>query len=119
MSRSSRLLRNWPNGITRRPFPADTPAISNLKSCWKKRATRSRNSGFRKCAGELKVVTDKLAGAGNIVIIDTSSLYSDDPRLTGHLKSGDFFGVAQFPTATFLSTALEDKGTNTMVTGDL
>jgi hypothetical protein len=52
-------------------------------------------------------------------VIDTSSLFADDARLTGHLKSADFFAVSQYPTATFVSTAIEEKGTNTMVTGDL
>lgn len=83
------------------------------------KVTRSHNGGFRNFAGELKVVNDHLAGAGNKVVIDMSSLYADDPRLTGHLKSPDFFSVAQFPTATFVSTAIEEKATNSTVTGDL
>ena len=35
------------------------------------------------------------------------------------MKSPDFFNAAQFPTATFVSSAVEDKQTNTMVTGNL
>jgi len=83
------------------------------------KVTRSHLGGFRKFAGEFKVVNGRLANSGNKVVIDTSSLFADDPRLTSHLKSPDFFAVAQYPTSTFVSTALEEKGTNTIVTGDL
>jgi len=83
------------------------------------KVTRSHNGGFKNFVGELKVVNGRLAGAGNKVVIDTSSVYADDPRLTGHLKSPDFFSVAQYPTATFVTTAIEEKATNSTVTGDL
>jgi len=96
-------------------FGPKTSAIGFIGS----KVTRSHNGGFRNFAGEFKVVNDRLAGAGNKVVIDASSLFADDPRLTGHLKGGDFFAVSQFPTATFVSTAIEPKATNTMVTGDL
>ena len=44
--------------------------------------------------------------------IDTDSLYSDNVKLTGHLKSPDFFGVKDNPKATFKTTKVEktDKG---------
>src|SRR5258707_7418810 len=83
------------------------------------KVTRSHLGGFRKFAGEFKVVKGRLENAGNKVVIDTSSLYADDPRLTSHLKSPDFFCVAQYPTSTFVSTGIEEKGTNTIITGDL
>ena len=38
--------------------------------------------------------------------IDMNSIESDDPKLTGHLKSPDFFDVAKFPKATFVSTSI-------------
>ena len=38
--------------------------------------------------------------------IDMNSIESDDPKLTGHLKSADFFDVAKFPKATFVSTSI-------------
>lgn len=46
------------------------------------------------------------------VEIDVNSLYSDDPKLTAHLKAPDFFGVKEHPTAKFVSTKVEksDKG---------
>ena len=46
-------------------------------------------------AGELQKVT---------FTVDTTSVTSDNEKLTGHLKSPDFFDVAKFPTASFEST---------------
>jgi len=42
--------------------------------------------------------------------IDMNSIQSDDEKLTGHLKSPDFFDVAKFPKATFTSTSLTPAG---------
>jgi polyisoprenoid-binding protein YceI len=44
--------------------------------------------------------------------IDLNSIETDDEKLTGHLKTPDFFDVAQYPKATFVSTSLtEGAGT--------
>jgi polyisoprenoid-binding protein YceI len=53
------------------------------------------------------------------VEIDCDSLYSDDAKLTAHLKAPDFFGVKDNPKSTFKTTKIEktDKGYN--ITGDL
>jgi len=53
--------------------------------------------------------------------IDTDSISSDNPKLTGHLKSADFFDTAKFPKARFTSTSVRprfDRGTHD-VTGNL
>lgn len=83
------------------------------------KVTGSHNGGFKNFAGEFKVVNGQLAGAGNKVVINTTSLWSDADRLTGHLKSPDFFDVAKFPTATFVTLAVEARATNSLVTGNL
>lgn len=83
------------------------------------KVTGSHHGGFRNFAGEFKVADGKLAGAGHKVVIDTRSLWSDNQRLTGHLKNPDFFHVEQFPTATFEATAVEPKGNEWTVTGNL
>ena len=57
--------------------------------------------------------------------IDLNSVESDTEKLTGHLKSADFFDVAKFPKATFVSTSLTDApagaagGATHMLTGTL
>lgn len=83
------------------------------------KVTGSHNGGFKNFAGELKVVNGQIAGAGNKVVIDTTSLWSDNDRLTGHLKSADFFDVAKFSTATFVTTSVDQKDTNSTITGNL
>ncbi len=54
--------------------------------------------------------------------VDTTSVYSDNEKLTGHLKSPDFFDVAKYPKATFKTTKIEtlegEGGTHT-ITGDM
>ncbi len=83
------------------------------------KVTGSHNGGFKKFAGELHVANGKLADAGNKVVIETASLYADNDRLTGHLKSKDFFNVGEIPTATFETTAITPNATNSTVTGSL
>lgn len=55
--------------------------------------------------------------------IETGSVESDDEKLTGHLKSPDFFDVEKYPKAEFVSTAITAKtaagGATHEVTGDL
>jgi polyisoprenoid-binding protein YceI len=48
-----------------------------------------------------------------------ASLWADNEKLTGHLKTADFFNVAQFPTSTFETTEIKPNGTNSTVTGNL
>jgi polyisoprenoid-binding protein YceI len=97
---------------------AFTPGPSTIGFVGSK-VTGSHNGGFRKFAGELRVVNGKVADTGNKVVIDTTSLWADNDRLTGHLKSPDFFNVAQYPTAVFQTTSIVPNATNSTVAGDL
>lgn len=83
------------------------------------KVTRSHNGGFKKFDGQIAVENGHLANTGNKIVIDMTSIWTDTDRLTGHLKSPDFFNVAQIPTATFETTSIADQGTNSMVTGNL
>lgn len=83
------------------------------------KVTGSHNGGFTKFTGELRTMNGKLVGEGNKVVIDMGSTYADNDRLTGHLKSADFFNAAQIPTATFVTRSISEQATNSLVTGDL
>lgn len=96
-------------------FKADPSTVEFVGS----KVTRSHNGGFKNFAGEFKVVNGRVADTGNKVLIDASSLWADDNRLTSHLKSPDFFNVAQNPTATFVSTSVGQAKDGPTVTGDL
>jgi polyisoprenoid-binding protein YceI len=96
-------------------FGPETSAVDFIGS----KVTGSHKGGFKKFTGELNVIGDRLVPAGNKVVIDMDSTWSDSERLTGHLKNADFFDVPKFPTATFVTTGIEKGATNSTVTGNL
>jgi polyisoprenoid-binding protein YceI len=51
--------------------------------------------------------------------IDMNQLHSDNPKLTNHLKSPDFFGVKSNPKAKFVTTKVEKADGDYKVTGEL
>lgn len=51
--------------------------------------------------------------------IDVSTVDTGEEARDKHLKTPDFFDVATYPTATFVSTSVEKSGTGLTVKGDL
>jgi polyisoprenoid-binding protein YceI len=97
---------------------------SNTKIEWVGTKKGGKHTGgFKDFSGKLTPANaDAITGTTISVEIKTSSLYSDAPKLTQHLKSPDFFGVDTYPKASFVSTKIEAAadGTNThKITGDL
>jgi polyisoprenoid-binding protein YceI len=97
-----------------------TISPDNSKVEWTgSKVTGSHDGGFKKFAGEI-VVADNNAEKSQVHIdIDVDSIYSDSDKLTGHLKSPDFFDVAKFPQASFHSTEIKKEGEKFNVSGDL
>jgi polyisoprenoid-binding protein YceI len=93
----------------------DTSKISFVGS----KVTGSHDGGFNEFDGEVTVVDGDPTKSSIVVDIDTTSLWTDTERLTGHLKSADFFEVEKYPTATFRSTSIEDAGDHYVITGNL
>jgi polyisoprenoid-binding protein YceI len=83
------------------------------------KVTGSHDGGFKEFSGELRLENGELADRGIQVEIITDSLWSDSDRLTGHLKNQDFFHVEKYPTATFVSTAIDPSDNGATITGDL
>ena len=77
------------------------------------------DGGFKTVKGVANVPDDDLTKLKIEVEIDTTSLYSDNPKLTNHLKSPDFFGVKTNPTSKFVSSRVEKEGSEYRITGDL
>ncbi len=83
------------------------------------KVTGSHEGGFEKFEGT--ITTDgTIEGSTIEVLISAASLWADNDKLTGHLKSAEFFDVEQFESASFMSTgiAANEDGTY-QVTGTL
>lgn len=73
--------------------------------------------GFKTLSGTVTVDADKKVTKIEVEI-DTDSLWSDNEKLTQHLKAPDFFNVKANPKAKFVSTKIEGSGEQ-VVTGNL
>jgi len=82
------------------------------------KVTGSHNGGFKNFAGTLTSQDGKITGSPEIKI-GMNSIWADNDRLTGHLKSPDFFDVAKFPVSTFTVTSIEGSGPTNRVSGNL
>ncbi len=69
------------------------------------KVTASHEGSFQRFTGTVNLADD-ITLSSFTVEIDTESVVTDNERLTGHLKSEDFFDVATYPTASFVSTAI-------------
>ena len=75
---------------------------------------------FKTVKGEYLFDKEDLAKSSVSVEIDTASVDTNQGPRDDHLKSPDFFNAAEFPTMTFVSTAIEKTGEKTgKITGDL
>jgi len=87
------------------------------------KVTMSHPGGFKQFSGTITLVGEKAENSKVTVDIDLSSVYTNEDKLTEHLKTPDFFDVAKYPKANFTSTSIVPdtaKGAdNYTVTGDL
>jgi polyisoprenoid-binding protein YceI len=100
---------------------AITPQNSKIEFIGSK-VTGSHNGSFEKFNGEIHYANNDPAASHVAITIDATSVKTDDPKLTEHLKTADFFDVAKFPDAKFESTAIKaggEKGATHTVTGNL
>ncbi|HJW34479.1 MAG TPA: YceI family protein [Holophagaceae bacterium] len=93
---------------------------SHSEVAFKVRHILSKTPGrFSKFEGQIVVNPKDMAKSSVDVTIDAKSISTDNPSRDGHLNSPDFFDTAKFPTLTFKSTAVVDKGNGQLeVTGD-
>lgn len=71
------------------------------------KVTGSHTGGFKTFTGHFTVKDGKPVGNDHKVVIDMASTFSDAEKLTGHLKSPDFFDVEKFPESTFDVTEIK------------
>ena len=86
---------------------AVTPDTTTIQFVGKHTDERPDRTGvFAAFAGSIQVDEGSQMVESISLEIDTNSLTTAIERLTTHLKSGDFFEVQEFPTATFQSTSV-------------
>ena len=83
------------------------------------KVTGSHDGGFKTVEGVIDVADGDPTKSSVKVTIDTTSIWSDSDRLTGHLSSADFFDVETHPISTFESTSIVRDGAGYSVTGNL
>ncbi|MGH9871466.1 MAG: YceI family protein [Pyrinomonadaceae bacterium] len=85
------------------------------------KVTRSHNGSFKQFSGQIDLAPNNIQDSRVTIDIETGSVVADESDLTAHLKTPDFFNVAKFPKATFVSTKIEPAaagGDNYNVTGN-
>ncbi|MEM7602083.1 MAG: YceI family protein [Verrucomicrobiota bacterium] len=71
------------------------------------KVTGSHEGGFKKFSGTFQIAGDEPGQGPHHIEIDTTSVWSDNEKLTEHLKSPDFFDVEKFPTSKFTLDSVE------------
>ncbi|MEI8211755.1 MAG: YceI family protein [Planctomycetota bacterium] len=84
-----------------------------------KKTDGSHKGGFKEFTVDAKADTDSPDKSTINIEIDTESLWSDDAKLTEHLKNPDFFNVRKYPKIKFESTKIEVDGESATITGKL
>src|SRR5207237_5581818 len=75
------------------------------------KVTRSHNGSFKQFNGTIDLLGNSAEQSRVTIDIETASVVTDEDQLTGHLKTPDFFDVAKYPKATFVSTKIERSTT--------
>ena len=104
--------------------PADGPGMaldeSNTEITFVgTKADGKHDGGFKEFSGRvgLDEASEKIESIS--VEIQTASLWSDNEKLTAHLKNADFFNVNEHPTAKFESTSIKGDADELKETGNL
>jgi polyisoprenoid-binding protein YceI len=74
---------------------------------------------FDQFEGSAHVDTANPANSSVTVTIDAASVTTGNEQRDGHLKTPDFFDIANYPQITFVSTDVERDGAEWAITGDL
>ena len=74
---------------------------------------------FADYSGTFTIDGENIANSKAEITIQTASILTGQADRDGHLKSPDFLDVENFPTITFVSTAVAEKGDQVVITGDL
>ena len=85
-----------------------TPQNSKVEFIGAK-VTGQHKGGFERFSGTIDYAGQPEKSRVSITI-EVDSIFTDDPKLTAHLKTPDFFDAAKFPQAKFESTEITAGG---------
>lgn len=74
---------------------------------------------FKEFGAEVELEGDDLTSAQVRFWANTDSIFTNDEKRDGHLRSGDFFESGKYPKLSFTSTRIEGSGSAWKMTGDL
>ena len=77
------------------------------------------SGAFGASGGTLDIDPAKPSAAKVVVTFNVADMSTTVPAFTKHLSSSDFFDVAKFPTATFISTGVQASGDSAKISGNL
>ena len=95
------------------PFP------SQVEFAVKHMMVTTVKGSFTRFDGSIVLDEQRIENSTVSVVIDATSLDTRDAKRDTHLRSADFFDVAQHSVITFVSGGIEQAGHNLRVTGDL
>jgi polyisoprenoid-binding protein YceI len=105
-----------PESQSARPVGAEAPLVISPENSKVEfvaaKVTRSHQGSFKQFAGKIDLAPNNIPDSRVTIDIDTGSVVTDEPALTAHLKTADFFDVAKYPKATFVSTKMESVNTS-------
>lgn len=106
-------------------LPGLTTGTWNIDPSHTEASFTVRHAGISKVRGTVAVtegtltIGDDLAASSVTAVLDASKVTTGDANRDGHLLSGDFFDVENFPTWTFTSTSVSGTGASFVAVGDL
>ncbi|MFA9564510.1 MAG: YceI family protein [Acidimicrobiales bacterium] len=107
------------------------PTTTALTGTWTIDAARStvgfsvKHLGFLRVSGTMPIgegkitVGEDLEAASVTVELDPAGFDTGTEKRDEHVRSGDFLDVEQFPSASYRSTGVEQRGTSFTVHGEL
>jgi polyisoprenoid-binding protein YceI len=105
---STTVARALPEGAEALPITPETSKIEFVGS----KVTGKHDGGFKSFSGVWGLMPEKVEASVLSAEIDMNSTWADNDKLTGHLRSPDFFDVAKFPKSTFESTEISKGSTD-------
>ena len=93
------------------------PDKSSIKFLGTKPDGKTQPGGFKTFTVDANVDFNAPNESTISIEIETKSIYSQDEKLTNHLKNPDFFNVRKYPKVTFKSTKVEVDHEKTSITG--